>query len=157
MVNDERLSAAGFEPHHDRALAFLLRLIGSVDCLAVLAVLMPRGLMESVSARLGFAPLARGPLVEYLARSTSLLYALHGALLLYVATDVRRHRGLIRWLGLLAVVHGGIMLMIDVQLGMPAWWCAAEGPTFAASGVLLFWLAKRGSHNEAQDTARPPV
>jgi hypothetical protein len=122
----------------------LLRLIGAVDCLAVFAVLMPRSLIESISLRLGFAPFPPGPLAEYLARSTSLLYALHGALLLYVASDVTRYWGLIRCLGGLAVIHGTLMLAIDLQLGMPGWWCLAEGPTFAASGLLLLALIKRG-------------
>jgi hypothetical protein len=126
------------------AIRRFLRLIGAIDCLAVVAVLMPRSLIESVSLRLGFAAFPSGPLPEYLARSTSLLYALHGALLLYVARDVTRYWGLIRWLGLLAVVHGTMMLAIDLQLGMPLWWCIAEGPTFAASGLLLLALTNRG-------------
>lgn len=119
---------------------FMLRLFGGVDCLAVLPVLMPRSMMEWVSTRMGFAPFSAGPLPEYLARSTSLLYALHGALLLYLAKDVVRYWGLIRWLGLLSIAHGAAMLAIDVQLGMPAWWCAAEGPTFAVAGLVLWWL-----------------
>lgn len=118
----------------------LLRLFGVVDCLAVIAVLMPRSVMESVSAQIGFAPFSAGPLPEYLARSTSLLYALHGALLLILAQDVVRYWGLIRWLGLLSIVHGAATLAIDVQLGMPTWWCAAEGPTFAAAGLVLWRL-----------------
>jgi hypothetical protein len=124
----------------------LLRLIGAVDCLAIVAVLMPRPLIESISLRLGFAPFPSGPLAEYLARSTSLLYALHGALLLFVAGEVVRYWGLIRWLGWLAAVHGALMLVIDLQLGMPGWWCLVEGPTFAASGLLLLALTKCGQH-----------
>lgn len=122
----------------------LLRVIGAVDCLAVAAVLMPRAVIESISLRLGFSSFPPGPLAEYLARSTSLLYALHGALLLYVAGDVTRYWGLIRCLGALAVIHGSLMLAIDLQLGMPGWWCLAEGPTFAASGLLLLALTNRG-------------
>jgi len=123
---------------------FLLRAFGAIDCLALIAVLMPRSVIESVSLRLGFAPFPPGPLAEYLARSTSLLYALHGALMLYVSTDVPRHWGLIRCLGALAAIHGVLMLIIDFQLGMPAWWCAIEGPTFAASGIALWTLTRRG-------------
>lgn len=136
----------------DRATVLLLRVIGGVDCLALIAVLMPRAAMESIAARFGFAPISAGPLTEYLARSTSLLYALHGALLLYVATDVARFRGLIRWLGMLSIAHGGVMLLIDVRIGMPAWWCAAEGPTFAAAGLVLCLLTKRGSNESAENT-----
>ncbi|MBL8852093.1 MAG: hypothetical protein JNG89_20640 [Planctomycetaceae bacterium] len=134
------------------AIRFLLRAFGAVDCLALIAVLMPRAVIESASLRLGFAPFSPGPLAEYLARSTSLLYALHGALMLYVASDVPRHWGLIRCLGLLAVVHGVLMLMIDVRIGMPGWWCAIEGPTFAASGIALWMLTNRGEETEQERT-----
>lgn len=132
------------EAHRTALLRRLLRLIGAIDCLALLAALMPRTLIESVSTRLGFAPFPPGPLAEYLARSTSLLYALHGALLLFIAGDVVRYLPLIRWLGVLAAIHGTLILAIDLQLGMPGWWCAAEGPTFAVSGLLLLALTKRG-------------
>lgn len=132
------------DPLRVAAIRRVLRLIGAVDCLAVVAVLMPRSLIESVSLRLGFASFPPGPLPEYLARSTSLLYALHGALLLYVAGDVVRNWGLIRWLGVLAIIHGTLMLAIDLHLGMPLWWCLAEGPIFAASGLLLLALTNRG-------------
>jgi hypothetical protein len=135
------------EPRRVAAIRRFLRFIGAVDCLALVAVLMPRSLIESISLRLGFASFPPGPLPEYLARSTSLLYALHGALLLYVASDVPRYWGLIRWLGWLAVVHGTLMLAIDLRLGMPLWWCIAEGPTFAASGMLLLALTNRGQAN----------
>lgn len=121
----------------------LLRLFGAVDGLALLAVLMPRSAIESVSTQLGFPPFSPGPLPEYLARSTSLLYALHGALLLYLARDVARHWGLIRWLGLLSVAHGSAILAIDLHIGMPTWWSLAEGPTFAAAGLALWCLTRR--------------
>jgi hypothetical protein len=132
------------DPRRITLLRRLLRFIGAIDCLALVAVLMPRSLIESISTRLGFASFSPGPLPEYLARSTSLLYALHGALLLYVAADVPRYWGLIRCLGALALIHGLLMLAIDLQLGMPGWWCLAEGPTFAVSGLLLLALTKRG-------------
>ena len=132
----------------ERRLAFvrsLLRAFGAVDCLALVAVLMPRAFIETVSLRLGFAPFPPGPLAEYLARSTSLLYALHGALLLYVAGDVLRYWRLIRCLGALAMIHGALTLFLDIRLGMPSWWSALEGPTFAASGFALWTLTRRGS------------
>lgn len=128
--------------------SWLLRLFGAVDCLALAAVVMPRSMMESVSLRLGFAPFSSGPLPEYLARSTSLLYALHGALLLYLAHDVVRHWGLIRWLGLLSIGHGVAIVAIDLDIGMPTWWCFAEGPTFAAAGLVLWWLTRRDASDE---------
>ena len=150
-MNEPSLAPTKRERRWDRTTARFVRIVGFVDCLALVAVLMPRDVMASISGHLGFAPFSSGPLPEYLARSTSLLYALHGALLLYVANDVARYRGLIRWLGLLAMAHGGIMLLIDIRIGMPAWWCVLEGPTFALVGLVLWLLAKRGSTVDAEN------
>lgn len=130
----------------------LLQLFGAVDCLAIIAALMPRALIESVALRLGFVPFPPGPLPEYLARSTSLLYALHGALLLYIAGDVVRYWSLIRGLGVLAAIHGVLTLAIDFELGMPGWWCVAEGPTFAVTGLLLVALTNRGPTSRTHET-----
>lgn len=147
------MSAAG-SPDANGPVALLLRIIGAVDCLALAAVLMPRSLMHDIAVAVGLPGFPPGPLALYLARSTSLLYALHGVLVLYVSSDVERYLGLIRLLGVLAIVHGSILLAVDVLVGMPPWWCAVEGPTFAATGWLLLWLLNRGSGLAAQRRSR---
>jgi len=41
---------------------------------------------------MGLGDMPKGPIVEYLARSTSLFCALPGELLWYIASDLRRYR-----------------------------------------------------------------
>jgi hypothetical protein len=88
-----------------------------------------------------------GPLVGYLARSASALYALHGALVLFRSFDVLRYWSLITFLAALAVLHGAVMLWVDLAEGMPVWWTAIEGLGFAATG---------GAVLAAQWAAGPP-
>src|SRR5262249_10905853 len=91
----------------------------------------------------GLGELPAAPIVGYLARSASALYALHGATVVFVSFDVERYRPLIRFLALLAVVHGGVMFGIDWVVGMAAWWLWLEGPGFAATGVAVLVALRR--------------
>jgi hypothetical protein len=124
----------------ERALAGVLRLFGVVDLLALCAVFLPRRWMEVGHAWTGLGSMPDGPLIGYLARSTSALYALHGATVLFVSFDVVRYRRLITFLAAVALVHGLIFLGIDLAEGMPAWWTLLEGPAITGTGIVVLTL-----------------
>jgi hypothetical protein len=126
-----------------RFLALVLRGFGCLDCLALLAVLLPGSVLRAASVRLGLAPLPDDPLVGYLVRTASLMYALHGATVLFVSFDVPRYWGLIRFLALLALLHGVLIVGIDVAEGMPRWWQAVEGLCFSLTGAVVLVLQAR--------------
>ena len=110
---------------------------------ALLAVCLPREWIQSLCLTLTGVAFPAAPVAWYLARSTSLLYALHGAMVVYVSFDVARYWRLIRFLAFAAVVHGGLILAIDLSAGMPAWWSAIEGPCFALTGLIMLGLMRR--------------
>ena len=93
----------------------------------------------------GLGTFPDGPIVGYLARSTSALYALHGAMVLFMSFDVARYARLIRFMAVAALVHGAVILGIDLAEGMPAPWRYGEGPAFAATGVAVLWLQRQRS------------
>jgi hypothetical protein len=124
------------------ALIFLLRLGGVATCLAAFAIVMPTTWMVAAHARLGLGELPQAPIVEYLTRSLSALYAMHGALLLIVATDVHRFRSLVVWAAASSGAFGLVVLGIDLLAGLPLWWVLIEGPPLVAFGVLLGWLLR---------------
>lgn len=130
-----------------RRLAWVLRLLGALDLLALIAVVLPRTGLEAAHRWIGLGEWPDAPIVGYLARSASVLYALHGALVVYLSFDVERYRPLIRFLAVLALVHGGIMFAIDWHEGMPLWWQCVEGPGFAATGGLVLALLRQASEN----------
>jgi hypothetical protein len=140
-----------------RSVALVLRVFGCVDLLALVAVFLPGGVLRGASVWLGLAALPAEPLAGYLARSASLMYALHGAAILFVSFDVPRYWELIRFLALLAVVHGALMLWIDVVEGMPAWWQVVEGPCFALTGVVVLLVMQRGARCSTPGTSVPPA
>jgi len=126
----------------ERLLVLLLRLGGGLMLLATLAIVLPTPWMVATHASLGMGELPRAGIVEYLTRSVSALYALHGGLLLVLSTDVRRYVGVIAYLGAANVPLGVVLLAIDVHAGMPWYWTIAEGPPVTLFGVVLLLLVR---------------
>ena len=129
----------------DVLLKWLLRLIGGIELCAVPFILIPVAWMDAVHDRvLGLGPLPHGPIVEYMARSLSIMYAIHGAVVFRVSFDVERFRPLIAFLGGLHVFIGLAVLGTDLSAGLPWWWVVGEGPGIAVSGGLVLVLARAG-------------
>jgi hypothetical protein len=124
-------------------LVWVLRLGGVVMLLALGAVIMPFEWMNAIHRQAGLGELPNVPIVGYLTRSESALYAIQGALLLFLARDVRRFLPVVWFLAVAGLAFGAIMVGVDCAVGMPLLWTVGEGPfVIALSGVIL-WLARR--------------
>ena len=137
----------------DVALKWLLRLIGGVELCAIPFIFFPLAAMDAVHARLGLGSLPQGPIVEYMARSLSVLYALHGAVVVRLSFDVPRFRPLVAFLGWLHLALGLVVTGIDIAAGLPWWWVAGEGPGIAVGGLLVLTLARLAE----REAASPPA
>ena len=126
----------------ERLLVIVLRIGGVAMLFATLAIVMPTPWMVQVHAWLGMGELPRAGIMEYLTRSVSALYALHGGLLLVLSRDVRRYAGVITYLGAANIPLGGILLAIDLHAGMPWYWTIAEGPLISVTGIVLLGLVR---------------
>jgi hypothetical protein len=111
--------------------------------IALGAVAIPHAWMDAVHRRLGLGALPDIPIVSYLSRSVSLLYAAHGVLILYLARDVRRYRDFLRFYALLGVACAPIMVLVDAASRLPTSWIVSEGPGIAALGGAVYWLATK--------------
>jgi len=127
----------------ERLLVWLLRLFGASTLTALGAVFMPHDWMNLIHQRLGMGELPHLPIVGYLTRSISALYALHGALLIFLSLDVQRYLPLVRFLGAASAVMGVLLLGLDLAVGMPVFWTVAEGPPVVALGIVILVLARR--------------
>jgi hypothetical protein len=141
----------------DRCLAWLLRADGGLLVLALPAVPLPHAWMAAIHRDLlGMGELPAAPVVGYLARTASLLYALHGVILIALSLDVSRYRPLIVLVGVLNGLIGAACVAVDLAVGMPLWWTVLEGPVVVLVAVLTVALARRGAAAPAAgDRQRP--
>ena len=123
-------------------LTWLLRLHACVLLLALVPIIFPYSLMNWLHQLLGLGELHQAPITEYLTRSLSLVYALHGAVCLVLACDISRYLPLIRTIALFHFVFGLISLGIDIYAGLPIYWIIGEGPMISLFALFILWYSK---------------
>jgi hypothetical protein len=108
--------------NNESLLKLFLRVLGTSALTAAFFVCVPDAWMDAIHRQLGLGKLPDAPIVSYLARSTSAFYAMLGGLLWVVSFDLRRHRVVLRYLGLAILAIGLALFVVDWQAGMPLWW-----------------------------------
>ena len=124
-------------------LSWLLTISGCGLMVATIPVFFPVHWMATIHGWLGLGEFPDSPITIYLARSTSLLYAVHGTLMLIVSLNMKRYWPLVGVFGWLHVVIGLTMFGIDLTSPMPMYWIAGEGIPVAMAGVLILWLWRK--------------
>jgi hypothetical protein len=124
-----------------RLLVVLLRAAGGLTLTAFLAVLLPVEWMAATHEWLGLGEFPRAPIVEYLTRSVAALYGFHGVLLLLISREPVRYRTIVRFVGVMNLLFGMLMIAIDLHAGLPLLWTLAEGPPIMAFGLVILFLA----------------
>ncbi len=158
-MNEENID---FESGIPRLLKWLLAIIGCGLMVATFAVFLPESAMATIHEwlRLGDFPGIgdpdASPITLYLARSTSLLYAVHGSLMLIVSMNMKRYWPLVLVFGWLHVVIGLVMFGIDLTAPMPLYWIAGEGIPIALAGLLIVVMWKKADIGEPLKTPNTP-
>ena len=136
-------STVNFDAGPAKLLRWLLLVIGCGLLVATFAIFLPVKTMATVHQWLGLGEFPEVPIALYLARSTSLLYAVHGSLMVYVSFDMKRYWPLVKLFGWLHVAIGLAMFGIDISSSMPTYWIAVEGIPIAIAGYVIVWLWKK--------------
>ena len=127
----------------EKLLVFLLRVVGTAMSLAFGAVLLPESWMAGMHDWLGLGDYPVGlPLVDYLNRSISVLYGIHGGLFLLVSSNVRRYAPIVRYLMWMHIVFGVVLIVVDLRAPMPWWWTVQEGPLIIVFAILNLFLLR---------------
>ena len=121
----------------------ILVVLGIGLLVAIIPVFFPVSTMATIHGWLGLGEFPDNPITIYLARSTSALYAIHGAIILLTGIKINELELLVPILGWIHVVIGIVMLGIDLTTPMPWYWTAVEGVPISLGGVLVLWLWKR--------------
>jgi hypothetical protein len=128
---------------YDRWLRLAIRILGVVEVLAVAGIVMPASWMAAAHERLGMGPMPEGPVVGYLARSCSALYAMQGALFLYLSMDVVRRRDVIRFMGWVFAALAPVALGIELLEGLPLYWTVGEPVSVVVTAAAILVLASK--------------
>jgi hypothetical protein len=124
------------------------------DLLAIVVVFLPATWLGWAHEAVGLGRFPEGRIVGYLARSTSLLYGIHGAMLLVLAGNVLRYRDLIRWYGRVIAAAGLILIGVDIVESMPVWWTVFEGLAVVGIGVVILALCHERAADRTADDGR---
>ena len=127
----------------ERFFRLFLRIIGTTALFAIIAVIMPYSWMNAIHQWLGMGELPAEPVVGYLARSTSAFYAILGGLFWITSFDLHRHKVVLCYLGIVVVIFGAALFVIDLLEGMPLHWSFTEGPFNVGFGIVILVLSYR--------------
>ena len=130
--------------------AWILRVVGILAMLAIVAAFMPLSWMASVHEYIGLGKMPDGPIVEYLARSLSALYALLGCWIFYLSGRVPAQLGFVRLFGALFAVFG-VALWIGLKSGLPIAWVLLEGPPSILLGLWIVYCCRGGESPTPSD------
>lgn len=124
-------------------LQLFLRIFALGPMSAAIAAALPMRTMDQIHRAIGLGPLPQGPIVEYLARSTSMFYAIHGLLVWYLASDLRRYRQLFWFYLWISLAFAAGLFLTDLSAGLPPRWTFVEGPIVAGFVVvIMLWFRK---------------
>jgi len=125
----------------EKLLVLILRVSAVVLLAAFPMMLLPVEWMAATHRWLGLGEFPASPLMDYLTRSISFLYGFHGGLLLVVANNVRRYRGVVVYVVIMGLAFGASIITVDLHAGLPLRWTLVEGPSVlvlaATLGLLL--------------------
>ena len=133
-----------------RRLRIVLTVSAIVLLTAVFPALFPFSWMRTIHERLGMGVLPEAPIVGYLTRSLSALYAFHGAIVLYLSFRVRHYLPAIRFVATVGIGFAAYLFALDAAAGMPLWWTIAEGSSVLAINAAVLLLAVKAEREDRQ-------
>jgi len=125
-------------------LVWLMRIAGAGMLGALAFVFCPFEWMAAIHRWIGLGELTYTPLLSYLIRTLAALYAILGVILLFTSRDIGRYHPLIHLLGMVAILGGVGVTVLDAILYLPLFWTVAEGPLTIALGIGLTVLTCNG-------------
>ncbi|MBN1126492.1 MAG: hypothetical protein JXA82_15915 [Sedimentisphaerales bacterium] len=124
-------------------LVLLVRMTAIAMLCGLVFVFCPFKWMTMIHSRIGMGSLEFTPLLSYLTRSLSAMYAIVGAFLMLISFDIEQYRPLLKLSGWIAILGGIGVTYLDAILKLPAFWTWMEGPLTILLGIAILWLLPR--------------
>jgi len=141
---------------NQKHIQYFLYLIAASLILATFTVFLPTSWMIATHEFLGLGKFPDSPLTQYLTRSISALYAIHGMLILSIAIQIKRNWHLVPAIGFTHLFFGLVVCGIGFTAPMPWYWRFAEGPSIAFAGLLILLAWGQISITGKNDNTSPP-
>jgi hypothetical protein len=125
---------------NEKTLIIILRISGLLLITAFIAVFLPYETMASIHQLIGLGNLPHLPILDYLARSVSFFYGIHGVIVLYISFNLMRYLQLLKLLCYLGFSFGIALFFIDLTAPMPAYWSFGEGPIVVSLNMVIYLL-----------------
>ena len=125
-------------------------LSGSFLILATFAIFMPVSLMSQTHSWLGLGEMPESAITLYLARSTSIMYAVHGFVMFYTGLKIESLWPMVWLIGVIHVAIGSVLIWVDISSAMPTYWTVMEGGPIAGLGVLILFLDRKSRRLDAR-------
>ena len=126
----------------ERLLIWFLRGTAVMFLCAAPCVVMPTSWMRTISEWYGL-DLPDVPLVEYLTRSVSAVYATAGASYWFLSCDVRRYLPFLRFSVWVMIAFDITLIVLDVVIPMPILWTVGEVVAIGVWTLVFWWLVRR--------------
>lgn len=127
----------------ERHLIWFIRASAIMFLCAAPAVVMPTAWMAAIYEAMDLGAFPDVPLMQYMTRSLSALYAMFGASYWYMSCDVRRYLPLLRFSVPVTIAFTVAVIALDVCIPMPWTWTVGEAASLSAWTVALWWLVRR--------------
>jgi hypothetical protein len=111
--------------------------------------------MNIIHQNLKLGILPQVPIVDYLARSLSLFYGVHGVIILYISFNLIRNLPILKLLCYLGMMMGITLFFIDINASMPPRWTYAEGPLVVSVNLLVYVLVRQLERKNRQLSPAP--
>jgi len=110
---------------------------------AFIAVVLPYETMARIHYMMGLGNLPQIPILDYLARSVSFFYGMHGVIILYISFNLMRYLQFLKLFCYLGFAFGIAIFFIDITAPMPTYWSFGEGPFIMSLNMVVYVLVMR--------------
>jgi len=134
----------------EKSLKIILRISGIMLITAFGAVFLPYDTMARMHQQIGLGNLPHLPIIDYLTRSVSLFYGIHGVMVLYISFNLMRYLQFLKLLCYLGFVFGIALFIIDIKAPLPNSWAYTEGPSILILNLAIYTLVRMLEKNEQE-------
>ena len=126
-----------------KALIVILRLSGLLLITAFIAAVLSYETMARIHEQIGLGNFPKMPILDYLARSVSFFYGMHGVVILYISFNLMRYLQFLKLFCYLGFAFGIAIFFIDITAPMPTYWSFGEGPFIMSLNMVVYVLVMR--------------